>query len=461
MEDPSGAQVLAGKYKLVHQLGKGGMGTVWLAHHLTLQSPVAIKLIEPQIASNPEALARFMREARAAAALRSPHVVQILDHGVDNGTPYIAMELLEGESLAARLRKVGRLSAEATARIVTHTARAISRAHEVGVVHRDLKPDNIFLIENEEEELAKVLDFGIAKSTIVGFGMSAVAETRTGALMGTLHYMSHEQAEGVKSVDFRTDIWAMGVIAFECLLGRRPFEGETVGTLVLDLCSRPLPVPSQFGAVPAGFDAWFARVCAREPAARFASARDAAAELRLICKAPALAGDEKEARRLPAEGVRTKLVLPVGPRLNGKVLGIGIAAGVVVVGALVFAFGRSGGSEPAPAAISAPVVQPPAPEATAPLPKAAPAAVPVPPPAAAAPEPVAPPPPQPVAAEPTPRAPVVAKPEPAVERPRRRAEKAPSAKPAPRPAAVADPKPAPARPPAATPAEKPKINLGI
>ena len=192
MEDPSGAQVLAGKYKLVHQLGKGGMGTVWLAHHLTLQSPVAIKLIEPQIASNPEALARFMREARAAAALRSPHVVQILDHGVDDGTPYIAMELLEGESLAARLRKVGRLSPEDTARILTHTARAVSRAHEVGVVHRDLKPDNIFLIENEEEELAKVLDFGIAKSTIVGFGVSAIAETRTGALMGTLHYMSAE-----------------------------------------------------------------------------------------------------------------------------------------------------------------------------------------------------------------------------------------------------------------------------
>ena len=454
MEDPSGAQVLAGKYKLVHQLGKGGMGTVWLAHHLTLQSPVAIKLIEPQIASNPEALARFMREARAAAALRSPHVVQILDHGVDNGTPYIAMELLEGESLAARLRKVGRLSAEATARIVTHTARAISRAHEVGVVHRDLKPDNIFLIENEEEELAKVLDFGIAKSTIVGFGMSAVAETRTGALMGTLHYMSPEQAEGVKSVDFRTDIWAMGVIAFECLLGRRPFEGETVGTLVLDLCSRPLPVPSQFGAVPAGFDAWFARICAREPAARFASARDAAAELRLICKAPALAGDEKEARRLPAEGVRTKLVPPAGPRLNGKVLGLGIAAGVAVVGALVFAFGRSGEFAPAPAAVSAPAPSP-APAAVAPPPR------PVPAPAAAAPEPVAPA-PAPVAVEPPPPpAPVVAKPEPAAERPRRRAEKAPSAKPAPRPAAVADPKPAPARPPAATPAEKPKINLGI
>src|SRR6476661_524656 len=125
MGEPTEAQVLASKYKLVHQLGKGGMGTVWLAHHLTLQSPVAIKLIEPQIANNPEALARFMREARAAAALRSPHVVQILDHGVDGDTPFIAMELLEGESLADRLRRLGALPPAVTARILTHVARAM------------------------------------------------------------------------------------------------------------------------------------------------------------------------------------------------------------------------------------------------------------------------------------------------------------------------------------------------
>src|SRR4029078_10598470 len=285
MQDPSGATVLAAKYKLVHQLGKGGVGSVCLPQPLTLHSPVAIKLIDTQIANHPEALARFLREARAAAALRSPHVVQILHHGVDDSTPYIAMEFLEGESLSAPLRKVGRLSPAATARIVTHTARAVARAHEAGVVHRDLKPDNIFLIENEEEELAKVLDFGIAKSTIVGFGMSAVPDTRTGALMGTLQYMSPEQTEGVKSVDFRTDIWAMGVIAFECLLGRRPVDAEDVGVLALEICSEPVPVPSQAGAVPAGFDAWFARACARDPGARFASARDAAAELRRICQA--------------------------------------------------------------------------------------------------------------------------------------------------------------------------------
>src|SRR3954452_7170386 len=128
--------------------------------------------------------------------------------------------------------------------------------------------------------------------------------------MGTLHYMSPEQTEGVKTVDYRTDIWAMGVIAFECLLGRRPFEGETVGTLVLEICSRPVPVPSHVGTVPSGFDGWFARACARDPAARFASARDAAADLRRICQPRKALPEDKEAASPDAEGVRTKLVAP-------------------------------------------------------------------------------------------------------------------------------------------------------
>ena len=129
MQPPPQAHVIAGKYRLLRQLGKGGMGSVWYAEHLTLHSPVAVKLIEPEIAQNPEALARFLREAQAAASLRSPHVVQILDHGVDDGVPYIAMELLDGESLAARLSRVGRLSPQETAQILTHVARAIGRAH--------------------------------------------------------------------------------------------------------------------------------------------------------------------------------------------------------------------------------------------------------------------------------------------------------------------------------------------
>lgn len=127
------------------------MGSVWVAQHLTLDCPVAIKLIDPQYAAEPEALERFMREAQAAAALRSPHVVQILDYGVDGETPFMVMELLDGESLADRLTRRGSLSLQETSRILSHVARAVSKAHSFGIVHRDLKPDNIFLVDNEDE----------------------------------------------------------------------------------------------------------------------------------------------------------------------------------------------------------------------------------------------------------------------------------------------------------------------
>jgi len=272
--------VLAGKYMLERKLGQGGMGAVWRAEHVHLRSPVAIKLIDEQIVQHPEALARFMREAQAAAALRSPHVVQILDYGADRGLPYIAMELLEGESLAERLVRVGCLPPSQVARIITEVARAISRAHELSIVHRDLKPDNIFLVQNDEVEVTKVLDFGIAKAAP---GLGTVSrETRTGAILGTPHYMSPEQAEGTKLVDHRTDLWALGVIAFECLLGRRPFESEALGGLLLAICSRPLPVPSACGIELAGFDAWFKRACARDLGERFQSARELASELRRV-----------------------------------------------------------------------------------------------------------------------------------------------------------------------------------
>ena len=150
MQHWEAGRILGGKYRLVRQLGQGGMGSVWHAEHLTLSSPVALKLIEPGTAEDPAALQRFLREARTAAALRSPHVVQILDYGVDDDTPYIAMELLEGESLSERLRRLGQLSLAETARVIQHMARAIGRAHEAGIVHRDLKPENVFIVKNDD-----------------------------------------------------------------------------------------------------------------------------------------------------------------------------------------------------------------------------------------------------------------------------------------------------------------------
>jgi serine/threonine-protein kinase len=217
--------------------------------------------------------------------LRSFHVVQVLDHGVDRGVPFIAMELLEGESLAARLERLTRLSPADAAWIFTHIARALSRVHEAGIVHRDLKPGNIFLIRNDEEEVAKVLDFGIAKTSGASLlDSTGGAATRTGVVLGTPHYMSPEQVAGGQGVDYRSDIWSMGVMGFECLVGRRPFEAESLGGIVLAICTRELPVPSHVEEVPPGFDEWFALACARDPTARFASAKEAAAELRRICK---------------------------------------------------------------------------------------------------------------------------------------------------------------------------------
>ncbi|HEX6276463.1 MAG TPA: serine/threonine-protein kinase [Polyangiaceae bacterium] len=272
--------LIAGKYRLVSLLGRGGMGSVWRAQHLDLDAPVAIKLLDPSIAANPEGLTRFHREAQAAAALRSPHVVQIFDRGIDDATqqPFIVMELMEGESLADRIGRLGLLSPEQTARIVTQVARALGRAHDAGIVHRDLKPDNIFLVRNEDEEVAKVLDFGIAKSD--KHRLDSGSHTRTGAVMGTPYYMSPEQISGSKGVDARTDIWALGVIACECLTGRRPFDAETIGGLALKICAEPPPIPSRLGPVSPAFDAWFARSVARETTARFQTAREAADELR-------------------------------------------------------------------------------------------------------------------------------------------------------------------------------------
>jgi serine/threonine protein kinase len=496
--------LFGGKYLLSKKLGQGGMGSVWKAEHVQLRSPVAIKLIEQSIATNPEALARFLREAQSAAALRSPHVVQILDHGADHGVPYIAMELLDGESLASRLERLRALSPPATAAILIQVTRAMSKAHEAGIVHRDLKPDNIFIVKNDDEEVAKVLDFGIAKAAGQQLGPSS--STRTGALLGTPYYMSPEQAEGNRLVDYRTDIWALGVIAFECILGRRPFESEAFGSLLLAICTRPLPVPSTFGPVPAGFDAWFARACAREPDARFPSAREAAADLRRVCAESALSAGGLQSvdsyartasaqtphphtpggyppapygQPVPTGGARPMTPYPAGPTANPftasvgasdfrrskapLVMGLMFGAGVLALGAvgILKIVNDRQATEAAAAAAAVPAPAPPEPKPAvdaAPAPKIEPAA-----PVAA---PAVTPSLAPAASESA--APVVTPARPAGVRGRPRPTPAPA--PAPQPARpTLSPTPPPAPPPAAAPPPpprepaptKPKINLGI
>jgi serine/threonine-protein kinase len=263
--------LIADRFRLERPLGQGGMGAVWLARHLSLDIPCALKFLHPEGAESGELRARFEREAKAAAKLRCANVVQILDHGLWNGTPYIAMELLVGEDLDVRLQRRRTLTARETVMIVAQAARALSRAHAVGLVHRDLKPANLFLVRDDDREIVKVLDFGVAKQTVLDVGGS---QTKTGAIMGTPYYMSPEQARGVKEIDHRTDLWALGVIAYQCLVGRLPFESDALGDLFMLIMAEPLPVPSKMGAVPAGFDAWWVRAMARSPGERFQSARE-------------------------------------------------------------------------------------------------------------------------------------------------------------------------------------------
>jgi serine/threonine protein kinase len=262
--------VVAERYQLVRELGQGGMGSVWLADHLTLKIPCALKLILGHAVGSADARARFEREAQAAAQLRSPHVVQVLDHGLWEGTPYLAMELLEGEDLERRLARRGRLSPSEAMFVAGQVCRALTRAEALGLVHRDLKPANVFLVRDDDREVVKVLDFGLAKSVEITPG---AARTASGVLLGTPYYMSPEQAHGDRELDGRSDLWSLAVMVFECLTGQRPFDSPTLTGLLLRITSGELPVPSKVAEVPPGFDGWWARATAREPAARFPTAK--------------------------------------------------------------------------------------------------------------------------------------------------------------------------------------------
>jgi serine/threonine-protein kinase len=265
--------VVGGKFRLNRLLGRGGMGSVWHATHLALDIPCAVKFIEGDFAQVPEMQMRFQREAKAAAALRSPHVVQILDHDIWEGMPFIAMELLDGEELSKRISRVGKLTGAELNGVIAQVCRALTKAHGQGIIHRDLKPDNIFLVRDDDREIAKVLDFGIAKSKNPNLDIGS--NTKTGAMLGTPYYMSPEQAQGNKAIDTRSDLWALGVIAYECLTGERPFESDALGDLLMQIMVKPLPKPSEKNpALGPAVDAWFAKACERDPANRFATAKE-------------------------------------------------------------------------------------------------------------------------------------------------------------------------------------------
>jgi serine/threonine protein kinase len=258
--------------RLVRPLGRGGMGAVWVAEHQTLRTEVVVKFMSDALASDPVSLARFSHEASAAAAVKSPHVVHMLDHGfTTDGTPFIVMELLDGEDLRKRLVREQVIPLTELGVILSQACKALGRAHSSGIVHRDIKPDNIFLCHTDDgEPFVKLLDFGIAKSC----GPAEFHVTQTGVMVGTPFYMSPEQAVGSPPVDATTDLWSLGVVAFEAMTGTRPFDGLTIGALTIAICNERPPVPSAVNpGIPTEVDAWLARACARERTERFPTAK--------------------------------------------------------------------------------------------------------------------------------------------------------------------------------------------
>ncbi|NUP08552.1 MAG: serine/threonine protein kinase [Polyangiaceae bacterium] len=278
-------QVLNGRYKLLRPLGQGSQAFVWVAEHLALGSQVAVKLIDPELAKQEDARERFAREATAAAKLRSAHVVHILDHGIEADQPFIVMELLEGEDLFDRLERRKKLTLAETSKIITQVARALMRAHAEGIIHRDLKPENVFLTRNEDDELAKVLDFGVAKVTTPA--KAVMVRTGVGTLIGTPHYMSPEQVKGLTEIDHRSDLWSLGVITYQCVTGQLPFDSEGVGDLLIRITMSQPAIPSSLNPdLPPAFDAWFKKACAKDPDDRFETSREMADALAKVIGAP-------------------------------------------------------------------------------------------------------------------------------------------------------------------------------
>ena len=284
------SQVIDQKYQVVRLLGKGGMGAVYEARHLGTGRRVAVKVIlnENGLPQHIDVLARFQREARAAGAIESMHITQVLDTGVDprGGHPYLVMEYLAGEDLNQTLERLGPLPPDLALRIAVQACLGLAKAHEGGVVHRDIKPANIFLARQDAGQIwVKLLDFGIAKAKMEQFASREHAMlTQTGSIVGSPHYMSPEQATGAKTIDPRTDIWSLGVVLYESLAGRTPFaEKDTLGSLIVAICSEPLPPLQQRAPwVPMEVAALVHRALERDPEARFRSVADMVTAMRAL-----------------------------------------------------------------------------------------------------------------------------------------------------------------------------------
>jgi serine/threonine-protein kinase len=442
-------EIVDGRFRVEERLGGGGMGTVWRVQHVVSLQKLAMKTLDPASSASLEATERFLREARAAAALRTRHVVRIVDAQMSyrhDGAPlpFLVMELLEGKDLQQVLEARGRLPPEELVWVARQLGRALEAAHRQGIVHRDLKPSNVFVAEDEEgHPIVKLCDFGIAK--LLEGGGGPVGDpglvTRTGALLGTPMYLAPELLRGAATAVPPTDQWALGLLAFRALAGHEYFgHVRAFPELVLHIASEPLVAPSaRAPRLPAAFDAWFLRSCARQPEERFGdvAAQVAALEAALgHVEARPIAldgagGDGPVAERSIAARPTVSRA-PAAPRQRSRT--VAVAGAVVWALAAIAAVGWVGTRAPSGGRSSAGGAPPP--RLAAPVPAAVlppPAPPPLPPAAAAADEAAEPAPPPPVAQAPSSDAPAPAAPSRPAQRaaPRHRHASGPRIDPAP------------------------------
>jgi len=410
---PIGA-VLAGRYRVEHVLGMGGMGVVVKAMHLQLHQPVAMKFLLPEVLGNQQIVQRFLREAQAAVRLKSEHVARVIDVGsLDTGAPYMVLEYLEGSDLSNIPRS--QLSVGGIIDLMLQACEALAEAHSLGIIHRDVKPANFFITRGADgAALLKVLDFGISKTPVTGPHLTA-----TQSVMGTPAYMSPEQMRSSRDVDQRSDIWALGIVLYELLQGAPPFGGDTFSSMIIKVVTEPLPLMTV--PLPGDLAAIVYRCLEKDPARRFQNVAELAYALAPYAQTATQASISVartrgiiglEAPRSPTETGPVRRAIPPST-LSGAAgtntspatgrrwpmfAGLGAVAVAIAIAIIASSGGTAGDGPPdgrmpaartetaAPPAPAPPpgALPPPTPAMTAPAPTAAPATPPVVPPAVTA-----------------------------------------------------------------------------
>jgi eukaryotic-like serine/threonine-protein kinase len=403
MTEPREGDILAGKFRIERVLGIGGMGMVVSAMHLHLDERVAIKFLLPEALANPEAVARFGREARAAVKIRSEHVARVIDVGaLETGAPYMVMELLRGRDLSTVIRDSGALPVVTAVEYILQACEALAEAHALGIVHRDLKPANLFLTTRADgSPCVKVLDFGISKVTQASGSGSDMGMTRTQSIMGSPLYMSPEQMASARDVDQRSDIWAVGTVLYELITGSVPFVAETMPQLcTLILHAEPPPPRSLQPGIPAQLEAVIMRCLRKHRGDRYDNVGTLAADLAPFVPDAGPRSAERISRVLSSSGISSKELPPTSrparslatnttsqawgttqASRGSRAVWVGLAAMAALLGAGVMVWRATTGPHSTSPGVSGaagvvkPPVEPAPPALTAPAPVTAPHAV--------------------------------------------------------------------------------------